>query len=44
MGVQLVAPQGREDVLIRIASQIEEAQPWTGRRPRIWAGEPVKTS
>ncbi len=44
LGVQLVAPQGREDVLIRVASQIEEAQPWADRRPPVWAGEPAKTS
>jgi amidase len=44
IGVQLVAPQGREDVLIRIASQIEEAQPWADRRPPVWAGEPAATS
>jgi amidase len=43
MGVQFVAPQGREDVLIRVAAQLEEAQPWADRRPRLWAGEPAKT-
>ena len=37
-GVQLVAPQGREDVLIRIASQLEQAHPWADRRPPLWAG------
>jgi amidase len=35
IGVQLVAAFGREDVLIRIASQIEEAAPWIGRRPPV---------
>jgi amidase len=44
MGVQLVAPQGREDLLIRVASQIEEAAPWADRRPPVWAGEPAPTS
>ncbi|MDQ3572474.1 MAG: amidase [Actinomycetota bacterium] len=29
VGVQLVAPFGREDLLIAVAAQLEEAQPWT---------------
>lgn len=33
IGIQLVAPHGREDLLIRVASQLEEAMPWKGRRP-----------
>jgi amidase len=37
IGVQLVAAHGREDVLVRIAAQIEVARPWTGRRPSICA-------
>jgi amidase len=37
VGVQLVAAMGREDSLIRIASQIEQAQPWVSRRPAIHA-------
>jgi amidase len=35
VGVQLVAAYGREDVLIRIASQIEQAAPWRERRAPI---------
>jgi amidase len=31
IGVQLVAPYAREDLLIRVASQIEEAHPWADR-------------
>jgi amidase len=36
-GVQLVAGYGREDLLIRVASWLEEAQPWWQR----YAGIPV---
>jgi amidase len=37
VGLQLVAAFGREDLLIRVASQIEQAQPWVGRRPPVHA-------
>ena len=37
IGVQLVAPFGREDVLLRVAAQLEEAQPWADRRPPVHA-------
>ena len=32
-GVQLIAAYGREDVLIRMSSQLEVAAPWAHRRP-----------
>jgi amidase len=37
IGVQLVAAFGREDVLLRVAAQLEEAQPWAARRPPVHA-------
>jgi amidase len=37
IGVQLVARYGREDVLLRVAAQLEEAVPWAGRRPPVSA-------
>jgi amidase len=37
IGVQLVAPYGREDMLIQAAGQLEQAQPWADRRPPVSA-------
>jgi amidase len=37
IGVQLVAAFGREDVLVRLASQLERARPWLDRKPTIHA-------
>jgi amidase len=35
IGVQLVAAYGRDDLLIRIAAQLEHAMPWSNYRPNI---------
>jgi amidase len=37
VGVQLVAAYGREDLLVRVASQLEQAAPWAGRLPQVHA-------
>jgi amidase len=37
VGVQLVAPLGREDLLLRVASQLEQALPWADRTPLVFA-------
>lgn len=39
VGVQLAAAYGRDDLLIRVAAQLEQAMPWSGRRPPVVAGK-----
>ena len=35
IGTHFTAASGREDVLFRLAGQLEQAQPWSGRRPPL---------
>ena len=37
VGIQLVAPFGREDLLIAVAAQLERAAPWADRAPAAFA-------
>jgi len=37
VGSQLVAASAREDILLRVSAQLEEAAPWSKRRPPVCA-------
>ncbi|MGD9330955.1 MAG: amidase [Desulfobacterales bacterium] len=37
-GLHFVAPFGKEDLLFRLAAQLETARPWAAKKPPVWAG------
>jgi amidase len=37
IGMQLAGRFGREDVLLRLAAQLEQARPWSARMPPVLA-------
>ncbi|OFX06016.1 MAG: 6-aminohexanoate hydrolase [Alphaproteobacteria bacterium RIFCSPHIGHO2_12_FULL_63_12] len=38
IGAHFAAAFGREDLLFRLAGQLERAMPWRARKPGVWAG------
>ncbi|MEV0324404.1 amidase [Streptomyces sp. NPDC050658] len=38
IGMQFAAAYGHEGALFRLAAQLEQASPWAGRIPGVWAG------
>ena len=44
IGIQFAAAFGREDLLFRVAGELESARPWSTRKPQIWAGRTLTPS
>jgi amidase len=38
IGSQFAAAKGREDLLYALAYELEAAQPWATRTPKVWMG------
>jgi amidase len=38
IGSQFAAAKGREDLLYALAHELEAAQPWATRTPKVWIG------
>ena len=38
VGIQFSAANGAEKLLLELAYEIEAAQPWIGKKPKVWAG------
>ncbi|MFF9671049.1 amidase [Streptomyces eurythermus] len=42
IGMQFAAGHGHEGRLFRLAGQLEQASPWSGRTPTVWAASPAR--
>ncbi|MCL3994463.1 amidase [Streptomyces lavenduligriseus] len=42
IGMQFAAVHGYEGRLFRLAGQLEQASPWSGRTPVVWAARPAR--
>ncbi|MET3918530.1 amidase [Variovorax sp. OAS795] len=38
IGIQFTAGFAKDDLLLRLAGQLEQSRPWRARRPAVWAG------